>query len=93
MAEGAPAVHNGPVEYRAGAPADLEAYNEQASKDPREGKVVYQFQLGADIHHNIAASNKGGIGDVEKAFAEADAVVERTYQTSQIQHTPLEPHV
>lgn len=93
MAEGAPAVHNGPVEYRAGAPADLEAYNEQASKDPREGKVVYQFPLGADIHHNIAASNKGGIGDVEKAFAEADAVVERTYQTSQIQHTPLEPHV
>ena len=30
---------------------------------------------------------------MEKAFAEADAVVERTYQTSQIQHTPLEPHV
>ena len=93
MAEGAPLVHDGPVEYRAGAPADLDDYNGKASKDPREGKVIYQFPLGADIHHNIAASNKGGIGDVEKAFAEADAVVERTYQTSQIQHTPLEPHV
>ncbi|MCR4677010.1 MAG: molybdopterin-dependent oxidoreductase Mo/Fe-S-binding subunit [Sphaerochaetaceae bacterium] len=92
MAEGAPLVHNGIVEYRAGAPADLEEYNKLAG-DPREGKVVYQFPLHADIHKNIAASNKGGIGDVEKAFREADAVVEHTYQTSQIQHAPLEPHV
>ncbi len=92
MAEGAPRVHNGVVEYRAGAPADLDEYNKDAG-DWRDGKVVYQFPLGADIHHNVAAGNCGGIGDVEKAFAEADAVVERTYQTSQIQHTPLEPHV
>lgn len=93
MAEGAPLVHDGPVEYRAGAPTDLEEYNARASEDEREGRVIYQFPLGADIRHNIAASNKGGIGDVEKAFEEADAVVERTYQTSQIQHAPLEPHV
>ena len=92
MADGAPRVHNGIVEYRAGAPADLAEYN-QDSGDWREGKVIYQFPLGADIHHNVAASNKGGIGDVGKAFAEADAVVERTYQTSQVQQTPLEPHV
>ena len=92
MAEGAPRVHNGIVEYRAGAPADLEEYNKDAG-DWRDGRVIYQFPLGADIHHNVAAGNSGGIGDVEKAFAEADAVVERTYQTSQIQHTPLEPHV
>ena len=92
MAEDAPRVHNGIVEYRAGAPADLEAYNQEAG-DWREGKVIYQFPLGADIRHNVAASNMGGIGDVEKAFAEADAVVERTYQTSQVQQTPLEPHV
>ena len=92
MAEDAPRVHNGIVEYRAGAPADLDEYNKDAG-DWRDGKVVYQFPLGADIHHNVAAGNRGGIGDVEKAFAEADAVVERTYQTSQIQHTPLEPHV
>ena len=92
MAEGAPRVHNGIVEYRAGAPADLDEYNQDAG-DWRDGKVIYQFPLGADIHHNVAASNSGGIGDIEKAFAEADAVVERTYQTSQVQQTPLEPHV
>ena len=92
MAPGAPLVHNGPVQYNAGAPADLDEFNARAG-DPREGKVIYQFPLGANIQKNIAASNKGGIGDVEKAFAEADAVVDHTYQTSQIQHTPLEPHV
>lgn len=92
MAPDAPLVHNGPVEYRAGAPADLAEYNKKAG-DPREGKVVYQFPLHADIHKNIAASNKGGIGDFEKAWKEADARVDRTYQTSQIQHTPLETHV
>ena len=92
MAPGAPLVHNGIVEYRSGAPADLDEYNKLAG-DEREGKVIYQFPLHADIRKNIAASNKGGIGDVEKAFREADAVIEHTYQTSQIQHTPLETHV
>ncbi len=92
MAEGAPLVHNGPVQYNAGAPADLEEYNSRAG-DEREGKVVYQFPLHADIQKNIAASNKGHIGDMEKGFAEADEIVDVTYQTTQIQHTPLEPHV
>lgn len=93
MAEGAPLVHNGQVVYNAGAPADLAEYNAKSSADPKDGKVVYQFPLGGDIHRNIAASNKGHIGDLDKGFAEADAIVDRTYQTSQIQHTPLEPHV
>ena len=92
MAEGAPLVHNGPVEFGVGAPDDLDEYN-ALQGDEREGKVFYPFPLHADIHKNIAASNKGGIGDVEKAFAESDAVVEHTYQTSQIQHTPLETHI
>ena len=92
MAPGAPIVHNGIVEYRSGAPADLDEYNKLAG-DPREGKVIYQFPLRADVRHNIAASNKGFIGDVDKAFATSDAVVECTYQTSQIQHTPLETHI
>ena len=92
MAEGAPLVHNGPVQYNAGAPADLDEFNARAGDD-REGKVIYQFPLGANIQKNIAASNKGHIGDMEKGFAEADAVVDCTYQTSQIQHTPLEPHL
>ena len=91
MEEGAPLVHNGKVEYMAGAPDDLDAYN--ADADDREEKVIYQFPLHGDIKKNIAASAHGGIGDVEKGFAEADAVVDETYQTSQVQCTPLEPHV
>ena len=91
MEEGAPLVHNGVVEYASGAPDDLDEYNSKA--DEREEKVIYQFPLHADIRKNIAASAHGGIGDIEKGFAEADAVVDETYQTSQIQCTPLEPHV
>ena len=92
MAPGAPRVHDGIVEYRSGAPADLDEYNKGAA-DPREGKVIYQFPLHADIRKNIAASNKGEIGNVDKAFEESDAIVENTYQTSQVQHTPLETHI
>ncbi|MBQ0071283.1 MAG: molybdopterin-dependent oxidoreductase, partial [Spirochaetales bacterium] len=92
MEKNAPLVHNGLVEYRAGAPKYLEEYNRKAG-DGREGKVVYQFPLHADIRRNLAASNRGGIGDIEKAFQEADAVVEDTYQTSQVQQEPCEPHV
>lgn len=91
MEEGAPLIHNGIVEYRAGAPKDLDEYNKKA--DPRDGKVIYQFPLHSDIRRNIASAAHGQIGDVEKGFKEADVVVERTYQTSQIQCTPLEPHI
>lgn len=90
MAPGAPLVHNGIVRYRSGAPADLDEYNKSA--DPRDGDVIYQFPLHGDIRHNIAAQAHGFIGDVDKAFREADYVVENTYQTSQVQCTPLEPH-
>ena len=90
MAPGAPLVHNGIVRYRSGAPSDLDEYNKSA--DPKDGDVIYQFPLHGDIHHNIAAQAHGQIGDVEKGFAEADCVIERTYQTSQVQCTPLEPH-
>ncbi|MBQ0060023.1 MAG: molybdopterin-dependent oxidoreductase, partial [Lachnospiraceae bacterium] len=92
MAEGAPVVHNGPVEFGVGAPDDLDEYNKLAG-DPREGKVHYPFPIQADIRHNVAASNSGHIGDLEKGFAEADVVVEETYQSSQVQQTPLETHV
>ena len=91
MAEGAPLVHNGRVVYMSGAPEDLDEYNKSA--DEREEDVIYQFPLHGDIKKNIAASAHGGIGDIEKGFAEADAVVDETYQTSQVQCTPLEPHV
>ena len=91
MRDGAPLVHNGIVEYVSGAPDDLDAYN--SSADPDEEKVIYQFPLHADIRRNIAASAHGGIGDIEKGFAEADAIVDETYRTSQPQCTPQEPHV
>ena len=91
MVDGAPLVHNGKVVYMSGAPDDIDEYNRSA--DEREEKVIYQFPLHGDIHRNIAASAHGGIGDIEKGFAEADAVVDETYQTSQVQCTPLEPHV
>ena len=91
MADGAPLVHSGIVRYVSGAPDDLDEYNKAA--DPDDGDVIYQFPLHADIRHNIAAAAHGGIGDMEKGFAEADAIVDETYQTSQPQCTPLEPHV
>lgn len=91
MAPGAPVVQNGAAEYLSGAPANLEAYNKGV--DPREGKVVYPFPLHADNRHNVAAAAHGAIGNVEKGFSEADVVIERTYQSSQIQCTPLEPHI
>ncbi len=91
MAEGAPIVQNGKAEYLSGAPKDLAEYNKNV--DPREGKIIYPFPLHADNRRNVAAAAHGAIGDVEQGFAEAETVIERTYQTSQIQCTPLEPHI
>ncbi|MGM0431286.1 MAG: molybdopterin-dependent oxidoreductase Mo/Fe-S-binding subunit [Spirochaetota bacterium] len=91
MQPDSPLVHNGLVEYVSGAPEDLDGYNESA--DPRDGKVVYQFPIHGDIRHNIAAAASGSIGDVQTGFAAADTVIERTYETSQVQCTPLETHI
>ncbi|MFA5698269.1 MAG: molybdopterin-dependent oxidoreductase Mo/Fe-S-binding subunit [Sphaerochaeta sp.] len=91
MAEGASLVHNSVAEYVVGAPEGLDEYNKAA--DERDGKVIYQFPLHADIRRNIASAAHGQIGDVEKGFKDADLVIERTYQTNQIQCTPLEPHL
>ena len=92
LAPEAPRVHDAVLEYMTGAPSDLAERNRD--KDPREGKIVYPFPIGADPHRNIAASVSGGIGDIEKGFAEADVVIERTYEpASHVQCTPLEPHV
>ena len=88
---GAPVIHKAKVEYVVGAPADLDKYNQGA--DPREGKIIYQFPIHADPHRNLAASVHGGIGDINKGFAEADVTIERTYESSQVQCTPLEPHI
>ncbi len=91
MREDAPIVHNSLVEYASGAPDNLDEYN--ADIDERDGKVIYQFPIHGDPHKNIAAGVSGGIGDIDKGFADADVVIEREYETSQIQCTPLETHV
>jgi putative selenate reductase molybdopterin-binding subunit len=90
-APGAPVLHHSTVEYVVGAPADLDAYNRGA--DPRDGRITYQFPIHADPHRNLAASVSGGIGDIDKGFAEAEVVLEREYESAQVQCTPLEPHV
>ena len=91
QAPDAPVIHKAHVTYGAGAPEDLDEYNKNA--DPRDGFIHYPFPLHADPHRNLAASVKGGIGDVEKGFKEADVLIDRTYSTTQIQCTPTEPHV
>ncbi len=55
--------------------------------------IVYQLAIGADAARNLAASASGGTGDIEEGFRSADTVIERTYSTSRVQCTPLEPHV
>lgn len=91
IAEDAPIIHNGYVEYVSGAPSNLQEYN--ATSDIRDGKVIYQFPIHADPKKNIAAGAHGFIGNVDKGFLEADITIERTYETSQIQCTPLETHI
>jgi putative selenate reductase molybdopterin-binding subunit len=87
--EGAPVVQGGPLEYVVGAPADLD----NSKADARDGKILYQFPIHADPRRNIAARVEGGIGDIAKGFAEAEVVHEGVYESSQVQCTPVEPHV
>jgi putative selenate reductase molybdopterin-binding subunit len=86
---GGRAVHGGDAVLASGEPAA------RASReaDSREGKIVYQFPIGAEPARNLAASASGAIGDVERGLKEADVVIERSYTTSKVQCTPLEPHV
>lgn len=88
-APGAPLLHNGVLEYVVGASPDLD----NSKADPRDGKIIYQFPIHADPRRNIAASVDGGIGDIEVGMGEAEVLLEREYATSQVQCTPLEPHV
>ncbi len=60
-------------------------YDPEAALQP--GAPIIQ---GAD---NIVASQKMRKGDIDKGFAEADLIVERTYRTQFIEHAFLEPEV
>ncbi len=88
-AEGAPIVHNSKISYVVGASPDLD----NSGADPRDGEIIYQFPIHGDPRRNIAAAVSGGIGDVDEGFAEADVVIERKYASSQVQCTPVEPHI
>jgi len=66
---------------RKGAPI---IHDRETSLDP--------LNIGGDPRRNLACSTRGGIGDVKKGFKEAHIVLERTYKTPHVQHTPLEPH-
>ncbi|EAS42518.1 molybdopterin-dependent oxidoreductase Mo/Fe-S-binding subunit [Photobacterium profundum] len=90
-AEEAPIIHNEPIEYGVGAPDDLEAQN--ANADPREGKLIVNFPIGCFPRKNIAASVRGHIGDLNKGFEEADVIIERTYESKQVQQLPVETHI
>lgn len=90
-APGAPLVHNSRLEYVVGAPDDLDDDNRKA--DPRDGRIIYQFPIHADPRRNVAAGVHGGIGDVEAGLREADVVLEREYESAQVQCTPVETHV
>jgi putative selenate reductase molybdopterin-binding subunit len=59
-------------------------HNRDLSVDP--------LNIGADLNKNRVCKNSGGIGDMGKGLSKADVVLERTYQTPHIQHTPMEPH-
>ncbi len=89
-ASDAPLVHNSRIEYLSGAPDDLEQQNQAC--ESRDGKVIYPFPIHGDPHRNIAASVSGGIGDVQSGFEQADVVLERTYNTTQVHCTPCENH-
>ncbi|MBL4817304.1 MAG: molybdopterin-dependent oxidoreductase Mo/Fe-S-binding subunit [Shewanella sp.] len=87
----APIIHNGPIEYIVGAPDDLAEQNKNA--DIRDGKVIINFPIGCFPRKNIAASIRGHIGDIDKGFSEADHVIERTYESKQVQQLPTETHI
>jgi putative selenate reductase molybdopterin-binding subunit len=93
-AAGAPPVHAGRVSYVAGsAPEGSLQGGDPAIYGGEDDPLVYQFPIGADPMKNLAASTEGGIGDIAKGFAEADAVVDREYSATRVHCTPMEPHV
>ncbi len=68
--------------------------------DPEEalmGKVVIHDEPDStgidDPEHNLITHIEATAGDIEKAFKEADIVVESSFQTQYSHHTPIEPHI
>ncbi|UCG07437.1 MAG: molybdopterin-dependent oxidoreductase [Desulfobacterales bacterium] len=60
--------------------------------DPLEAIKEGAPEIHAGIKHNTSFAIKKEFGDVEKAFAECDAVFEDTFYSQPVNHAPLEPH-
>jgi 4-hydroxybenzoyl-CoA reductase subunit alpha len=60
--------------------------------DPQEAKREGAPEIHKGIKHNTSFAIKKEFGDVEKAFAECDAVFENTFYSQPVNHAPLEPH-
>ena len=56
---------------------------------------IYDTVLWGDkeikVENNVACARQVEVGDVDRAFAEADVVVEGTFKTSKIYHAQMEP--
>ncbi len=83
------------VEYEQ-LPAVLEARDAQKEgapviHDEPEARVIIPIPY--EPQKNIASAVSANVGDVDKAFAEADVVLEREFEIHYAQHCPLEPHV
>ncbi len=79
------------VEYEV-LPAVLEI--EDATKPG--APIIHDEKDSTGIHdakHNVAAYIKKELGDCEKAFKEADVVVEREFRTHRQHHAMMEPHI
>lgn len=101
MAEGAPVVHGGPVNYVV-APKGLVGEGTTDKKienkvctekcDDRESPVTYNFSCGENLNKNVIGSAAGEFGNVSKAIDEADVVLDETYITSKVVTAPMETH-
>lgn len=78
------------VEY---APMQVITTMDQALKDGADPIHDTVLLDGKDvpIRNNVAVQRTIDVGDVEKGFAEAELVFERTFRTSRIYHAQMEP--
>ena len=90
-APGAPIVHDEVIEYVVGAPDDLAEQNKNSAD--RDEKMIINFPLHGRPHENLVCHVHGHLGDTDVGFAQADAIVEGTYCSTQAQQAPNEPHV
>ena len=60
--------------------------------DPLEAKKEGAPQIHDGVDNNTSFAIRKEFGDVEKAFAERDAIYEDTFYSQPVNHAPLEPH-